>query len=658
MQESSQPSREQQKKSSFRDRARSRLKSIIYGPADALKKIQTETKDKQLASEVYFPASATIQINLTDRLLSDPNNKTQKSLATIRLKNGELLTVLFDPHHKVMYCRHGRKSFALNPNAPTTEGPFIITKRTPTILQIKTIQSGICSFDNQLCYAQDAFSRPNFRGDIPAKSREENALERLRTNPRFSQPTEDHIYGKLDGIPIYGVSSEKIAGRVYVGSAKAREAVFIPPIDKNTTPALYGMYTEVYKSLLKRRDAGQQAEKYVLADVVAIVRNHIPYSSGEDRQRVQQWLEANRLMDDGLINLESFAQYQIGTCTQLALITGLILEKLISDGKFSGSVRVEKTYQPGIGSHASVTYTSNSQEIQVDPTHNYIGSRIKRKNGWDYDVTFRMSREERKALDKSIKASKLPQRQQDAHQLHQQAWENFDKSEQGKPLGERLIINLREPSRTKVEKSIRRMPTWIIQNLQAVEPLSENTTSPHDLYIAAHVQARGFGTKSIMRCRQSIIESFPQETVDQIIAHEIGGHVLHNSIIAKSAKERVALFKERDAFLQANFSLILKDDYARRVLFGESSYEKGLKKSTAMKFGDTKPPHDKMRLHHAMNEFLANRMSEYLLTASGVEYKQTFFHREKPFTEEENRKCWHLCSMMYQSGQRLFASQR
>ena len=618
-------------------------------------KPESEKQPNDQRDKVYFPPSATIQIDVK----KDKVAMGEQSLlmAEINLSSGESLQIRWNSKSsRFQYRMHtniGDDQADLILNQVLPVGGYELRLRANQTLQIKSIHGGICSFDQRICHVQDAYSRPNEFNQLPSTSREELALERLKRNPRFSKSDEQSPYGYLDKLPIRGVSSDRLAGGVYVGSQKAREAVYIPKISEQT-PALNQLYQQI---IHRKNQRGKNFAQYVLQDVVELVRAQIPYQTSADLDRVKTWLKANQLDDDGLINLEAFAQYQIGSCTHLALTTALLLETLIENKIIAGHVRVEKTHQSGRGSHASVTYTADTHEIQIDPTRGYIGKRTKMPDGWNYDVTFRMNRQERKALEKTCKQAKLPQRQQDAHHSHEKAWQKHDEIERLQPKERRLQINLREPSKTKVERSLRRMPTWIVDDLLRVEPLSDKQKRQIPGGVKAWVTPATFGKRSEMRCNEDIIDSLPQPEVDKTIAHEVGGHVLMNSVLAKSRKEGRRILDEREAFARANFSMIMKDGYAKSILTGTSSYEKRLRKKTGIDPTSAEPPQDKWRLHYAIDEFLANRMSEYLQTASGVEYSRTFHHRERPFTDEENRKCWQFCSMIYQSGEKLFSKQ-
>ncbi len=618
--------------------------------------VERQKQSDSQRDKVYFPPSATIQIDVkTDKVVM-----SQQSLlmAEINMSSGESLQIRWNSKSSrfqySMQTSIGNVRGDLTSNKALPVGGCELRLRANQTVQIKSINGGICSFDQRICNAQDAYSRPNEFNQIPSQSREQLALQRLSRNPRFSNEDDDSPYGYLDALPIRGNLSESLAGGVYVGGPKAREAVYIPKIS-DQTPALNGLYKQILQRVSQR---GSMAAQYILQDVVELVRSQISTQLSTGSDRVTAWLNANCLNEDGLINLENFVQYQIGSSTHVALIVALLLETLIDRNVILGRVRVEENHQPGVGGHASITYTADTHEIQIDPSRGYIGRRTALSNGWNYDVTFRMNRQERKALEKTCKAAKLPQRQQDAHQTHERAWQKHDEIERVQPKERRLQINLREPSKTKVERSLRRIPAWIVDDLLRIEPLSDKQKRLIPGGVKAWVTPATFGKRSEMRCNEDIIDSLPQSEVDKTIAHEVGGHVLMNSVLSKSRKEGRRILDEREAFARANFSMIMKDGYAKSILTGTSSYEKRLRKKTGIDPTSAEPPQDKWRLHYAIDEFLANRMSEYLQTASGVEYGRTFHHRERPFTDEENRKCWQFCSMIYQSGEKLFTKQR
>jgi len=320
----------------------------------------------------------------------------------------------------------------------------------------------------------------------------------------------------------------------------------------------------------------------------------------------------------------------------------------------AGRVRVQETYQPGVGAHASITYTTDTYEVQLDPSVSYIGRRTAFSNGWNYDVTFRLSRQERKALEKTCKAAKLPQRQQDAHHSHEKAWRKHDKLQAQQAEQKRPVNELEEPLRSKVALSLRKVPVWIVDKIDLVAPTSTDTYWNLPISSLAYVKFHSNQGKLELRCNDEKLNRLSQDDIDQVICHETGGHILGELIRLRLPHERKVISREKENFGRANYQLLMKDEYSRNILTGKDrNYEAFLSDPDTVGVDLVARPKEELRLHFAIEEFFANRMSEYLQTVAGVEYHRTFFLREKRFTEEENRKCWQFCSMIYQSGEKL-----
>lgn len=176
------------------------------------------------------------------------------------------------------------------------------------------------------------------------------------------------------------ISRDKpINGGVYLGGS-AREAIVVD--DSRENSQLLQMYTSFLKDF----------EKIIAIDpdtlinerlkmLFEFVREKMPYNENNVNHINSQ------LKPDQKVGLERFLG-DGGVCRHQGLFAAYLLEKLITEGKMSGQVSVDRNYVPGLGGHGWARYTAANGEVYIiDAAQQYVGKLREIKPGiqWFYN---------------------------------------------------------------------------------------------------------------------------------------------------------------------------------------------------------------------------------------------------------------------------------
>ncbi len=194
-------------------------------------------------------------------------------------------------------------------------------------------------------------------------------------------------YGYFGPAPILGRKSPQIAGGVYVGGG-SREAIHVDETDPRTQ-AVYEILIQkrTFGNLLHKAGIRRNSEGYnknTLEDVLATVTNVMPYDTEDEvvGQLSQQYR-------DQFVSLGEYIEKGKGVCRHQGLLAAYLVERLIADGKLTGSVKVERNTVPDKGgTHAWATYVDErGKETVIDPAQGFLGSKkeaSKQNFRWNY----------------------------------------------------------------------------------------------------------------------------------------------------------------------------------------------------------------------------------------------------------------------------------
>ena len=166
----------------------------------------------------------------------------------------------------------------------------------------------------------------------------------------------------------------RIDGGVSFGEG-AREAIVV---DSKKYPRVNEVY-ERLKSSVKDNAT-------VLWDVYDIVDKTLRYDEAYANEMAERY-------PDRKVSLDVFIGNGKGVCRHMALLCGVLLEKLCDEGVINGKASIDRNSIPAIGGHAWCRYTSaNGQSYIVDVTQHFIGRldktlkyiKIGGYNVWDY----------------------------------------------------------------------------------------------------------------------------------------------------------------------------------------------------------------------------------------------------------------------------------
>lgn len=169
-----------------------------------------------------------------------------------------------------------------------------------------------------------------------------------------------------------------INGGVSIGGS-AREAIVV---DYDKSPKLQEMFRRAYylshekNVLLKDR---------VIFAVYRVVDTTFKARSKPEVRRLSDSLNVSK---DCKISLDIFAEEGIGVCRQMALASGVLLEKFCNERLISGKTSVDRNEIPAIGAHMWTRYVSSDGRIAIiDVMQGFCGNisdSLKINLGWEY----------------------------------------------------------------------------------------------------------------------------------------------------------------------------------------------------------------------------------------------------------------------------------
>jgi hypothetical protein len=216
-----------------------------------------------------------------------------------------------------------------------------------------------------------------------------SAAERIKRQhgDQFQEADLLAPYGYFGEAPILGRKSSHIAGGVYVGGG-SREAIHVD----DTDPRIQAVYDTLNRkrtigNLLHKAGVRRNSKVYnkkTLEDVLATVTAVMPYDT-EDEVVGQ----LSRRYRDQFVSLGEYIEKGKGVCRHQGLLAAYLVERLIADGKLTGSVKVERNTVPDKGgTHAWATYVDDrGYETVIDPAQGFLGSKkeaSKQNFRWNY----------------------------------------------------------------------------------------------------------------------------------------------------------------------------------------------------------------------------------------------------------------------------------
>lgn len=172
-----------------------------------------------------------------------------------------------------------------------------------------------------------------------------------------------------------------INGGVYIGVSR-REAIVV---DFNE-PVLERSYQEFLARMEKISGGSPQKFKAsVLDELHDFVDARMGGRGPGIMQRVDALLKEHELTGDQKVHLGFFIDRQAGVCRHRALMAASFLERMVAEGRLSGSVEVRRNGIGGVGAHAWAVYQNSGQErIVIDPMQGYVGRADDVRAPWDY----------------------------------------------------------------------------------------------------------------------------------------------------------------------------------------------------------------------------------------------------------------------------------
>lgn len=178
------------------------------------------------------------------------------------------------------------------------------------------------------------------------------SIERITDNPDYAAPDDGAPYGRLFGKPLIGRDSP-INGGVYVGEG-AREAIFVMQ-----DSILEDVFDELVEYFVQQQNTAEHKEGWTTEEILDIVMHKVKekFYKGEDDYRKL----ADNLGSDKLIRLSYFVQNNAGLCRHQSLLTGFLIEQLVSRGILDGQVSVDRSSdtEREVG-HSWVRFTKKS----------------------------------------------------------------------------------------------------------------------------------------------------------------------------------------------------------------------------------------------------------------------------------------------------------
>ena len=147
----------------------------------------------------------------------------------------------------------------------------------------------------------------------------------------------------------------RIDGGVCLGSG-VREAIIV---DSKKYPMVNHLYA-ILRSKIRGRDTA-------LSDVYNLVDETLKYDEAFA-------LEAARRFPDQKVALDFFIEHRKGVCRHMALLCGVLLEKLCDDRVLGGKPSIDRNSIPMVGGHAWCRYTNSAGDVFIlDIAQHFLG---------------------------------------------------------------------------------------------------------------------------------------------------------------------------------------------------------------------------------------------------------------------------------------------
>ena len=182
-------------------------------------------------------------------------------------------------------------------------------------------------------------------------------MARQRLGPRI-------VDGKFLGRPLIERDT-RISGGVYI-SQNARLAI---RVDADSF-AISSLYEKVLKEAGKSFMLDQISERVFLDHVSVAVKETIKSDTSGFLETMEEFINAS----DHKISLDDFIEMGIGDCRIFALLSGVLIEKLIDDRFIAGKVSIDRNVILNFGGHVWARFENTEGKVTiVDIANDYIG---------------------------------------------------------------------------------------------------------------------------------------------------------------------------------------------------------------------------------------------------------------------------------------------
>jgi len=179
--------------------------------------------------------------------------------------------------------------------------------------------------------------------------------------------------GLLNGMPLISRDS-RIDKGIYLSGSRARVGI---SVDFERSGQVQMLYNRI---LDRSMENGRISKSSLLDNVMWEVREALNYDSKHQLYSIEKTLPP-----DHLIQLEFFMSFRRADCRAMALLAGVLLERLIDQGHLRGTVSIDRNDDKKTGGHVWARYASPAGiVIIVDPAKNFLGLIDNAGAPWDY----------------------------------------------------------------------------------------------------------------------------------------------------------------------------------------------------------------------------------------------------------------------------------
>lgn len=218
------------------------------------------------------------------------------------------------------------------------------------------------------------------------------AVARLRGDSRYHGPDERAPYGYLDGNPILGRESHRVAGGVYIGGTNREAITVLPDKDPRIEDAYQNFaHEKTIKKVFRRIVTGPEQAPEV-QDQLRSVLDEVKKLMRYDGDAVEAF--SAKYAGDRAVSLGEYIEQGVGICRHQELLAAYFMERMVADGKLAGRVQLQRNTIPEYGgSHGWSSFRGyDGTEYVVDPAQDFVGTKAearKQPGAWDYYLPLR-----------------------------------------------------------------------------------------------------------------------------------------------------------------------------------------------------------------------------------------------------------------------------